>query len=210
MPSAPPPDGAGRGGRRGRVRKHRRGTARRPLPPREPRARALRTLDVLINNADIGPNAPFDAPKVDEWEQMIDINIKGVLYGIAAALPVFRRQGYGHVVNTASTRAFSSGRTCRLRRHEIRGALHLRRPAPRSRRQPARNGRLPGVRPHRLRRHVDQRRPVSPLDQGTRPDGHPACRDRLRDRATRQHRYRRDRRAPHRPGVRWSTRWPRA
>jgi len=63
-------------------------------------------LDVLINNAGIGPNAPFDDLKVEEWEQMIDINIKGVLYGIAAALSVFRRQGYGHIVNTASTAGF--------------------------------------------------------------------------------------------------------
>jgi NADP-dependent 3-hydroxy acid dehydrogenase YdfG len=41
--------------------------------------------------------------RVEDWEEMIDINIKGVLYGIAAALPVFRKQGFGHFVNTAST-----------------------------------------------------------------------------------------------------------
>jgi NADP-dependent 3-hydroxy acid dehydrogenase YdfG len=63
-------------------------------------------LDVLINNAGIGPNAPFDDLRVEEWTQMIDINVKGVLYGIAAALPVFREQGAGHVINTASTAAF--------------------------------------------------------------------------------------------------------
>jgi len=40
--------------------------------------------------------------RVDDWEEMIDINIKGVLYGIAAALPVFRKQGFGHIINTAS------------------------------------------------------------------------------------------------------------
>lgn len=57
----------------------------------------------LINNAGIGPNAPFDDLEVDEWEQMIGINIKGVLNGIAAALPVFREQGSGHVINIAST-----------------------------------------------------------------------------------------------------------
>jgi len=60
-------------------------------------------LDVLINNAGIMPVSPLDDLRVEDWEDMIDINIKGVLYGIAAALPLFRRQGFGHFVNTAST-----------------------------------------------------------------------------------------------------------
>jgi NADP-dependent 3-hydroxy acid dehydrogenase YdfG len=60
-------------------------------------------LDVLVNNAGIGPISPLDELRVDEWDEMIDINIKGVLNGIAAALPVFRKQGFGHFVNTAST-----------------------------------------------------------------------------------------------------------
>ncbi|MDB5274996.1 MAG: putative short-chain dehydrogenase/oxidoreductase [Chitinophagaceae bacterium] len=60
-------------------------------------------LDVLISNAGIAPNAPLDALAVEDWEAMIDVNIKGVLYGIAAALPVFRAQGSGHFVNTLST-----------------------------------------------------------------------------------------------------------
>jgi NADP-dependent 3-hydroxy acid dehydrogenase YdfG len=60
-------------------------------------------LDVLFSNAGIGPIAPMDDLKVDEWDAMIDVNIKGVLYGIAAALPVFRKQGFGHFVHTAST-----------------------------------------------------------------------------------------------------------
>jgi NADP-dependent 3-hydroxy acid dehydrogenase YdfG len=60
-------------------------------------------LDVLVNNAGIGPISPLDDLRVEEWEEMIDINIKGVLYGIAAALPVFRKQGFGHFINTAST-----------------------------------------------------------------------------------------------------------
>jgi len=60
-------------------------------------------LDVLVNNAGIAPIAPLDDLRVQEWEDMIDINIKGVLYGIAAALPVFRKQGFRHFVNTAST-----------------------------------------------------------------------------------------------------------
>ncbi len=59
-------------------------------------------IDVLINNAGLMAIAPLTARKVDEWERMIDINIKGVLYGIAAALPVFQTQGSGHFINLAS------------------------------------------------------------------------------------------------------------
>lgn len=60
-------------------------------------------LDVLINNAGVMPISPLDDLRVDDWNLMIDVNIKGVLYGIAAALPVFRQQGFGHFVNIAST-----------------------------------------------------------------------------------------------------------
>ncbi|NYZ12972.1 SDR family oxidoreductase [Azospirillum sp. RWY-5-1] len=60
-------------------------------------------LDVLVNNAGIGPISRFDALRVDDWDAMIDVNIKGVLYGIAAALPVFARQRGGHIVNVIST-----------------------------------------------------------------------------------------------------------
>src|SRR5881296_3131758 len=60
-------------------------------------------LDVLVNNAGVMPISPLDDLRVEDWDEMIDINIKGVLYGIAAALPVFRKQGFGHFVNTAST-----------------------------------------------------------------------------------------------------------
>jgi NADP-dependent 3-hydroxy acid dehydrogenase YdfG len=60
-------------------------------------------LDVLFSNAGVVPISPLDDLRVEDWEEMIDINIKGVLYGIAAALPVFRKQGFGHFVNTAST-----------------------------------------------------------------------------------------------------------
>lgn len=65
-------------------------------------------LDVLFNNAGVMPVSPLDDLRVEDWEQMIDINIKGVLYGIAAALPVFRKQGFGHFVNTASTAAYKT------------------------------------------------------------------------------------------------------
>jgi NADP-dependent 3-hydroxy acid dehydrogenase YdfG len=60
-------------------------------------------LDVLVNNAGIGPISRFDALKVNDWKPMIDASIKGVLYGIAAALPAFRRQGSGQFVNVVST-----------------------------------------------------------------------------------------------------------
>ncbi|MFD9355723.1 SDR family oxidoreductase [Streptomyces sp. NPDC060031] len=60
-------------------------------------------LDVLVSNAGIGLISPLDDLRVEDWEEMIDVNLKGVLYGIAAALPVFRGQGFGHFVNTVST-----------------------------------------------------------------------------------------------------------
>lgn len=62
-------------------------------------------LDVLISNAGNGAISPLDELKVEDWDEMIDINIKGVLYGIAAALPVFRKQGFGHFIHTGSTAA---------------------------------------------------------------------------------------------------------
>lgn len=49
-------------------------------------------LDVLVSNAGVGLISPMDELRVEDWEEMIDVNLKGVLYGIAAALPVFRRQ----------------------------------------------------------------------------------------------------------------------
>lgn len=64
-------------------------------------------LDVLVSNAGVMPISPLDDLCVEEWDEMIDVNIKGVLYGIAAALPIFRAQGFGHFVNTASTAAHS-------------------------------------------------------------------------------------------------------
>ena len=60
-------------------------------------------LDVLVASAGIGPIAPIDDLPVDDWDAMIDINLRGLLYGIAAALPVFRDQGTGHFVTVIST-----------------------------------------------------------------------------------------------------------
>ena len=62
-------------------------------------------LDVLFSNAGAMPIGPFDELAVEDWETMVDVNIKGVLYGIAAALPIFRQQGSGHFIHTASTAA---------------------------------------------------------------------------------------------------------
>ncbi|MBZ9935920.1 SDR family oxidoreductase [Mesorhizobium sp. BR1-1-16] len=60
-------------------------------------------LDVIVNNAGISPISRFDALRVEDWDAMIDVNLRGTLYGIAAALPVFQRQQSGHVVNVVST-----------------------------------------------------------------------------------------------------------
>ena len=60
-------------------------------------------LDVLVSNAGIARTGPVGDLDVEGWDAMIDINVRGVLYGIAAALPVFRRQGSGHLVTTVST-----------------------------------------------------------------------------------------------------------
>jgi NADP-dependent 3-hydroxy acid dehydrogenase YdfG len=59
-------------------------------------------LDVLVGNAGIGPISRLDELRVADWEEMIDVNLKGFLYGIAAALPVFRKQGFGHFVTIVS------------------------------------------------------------------------------------------------------------
>ncbi|MFC8241779.1 SDR family oxidoreductase [Streptomyces chartreusis] len=59
-------------------------------------------IDVLINNAGVMPLSPVGDLRIAEWEQMIDVNLRGVLYGIAAVLPRMRRQGDGHIVNVAS------------------------------------------------------------------------------------------------------------
>jgi len=66
---------------------------------------AVRTfgrIDVMINNAGLMPQALLELLKVDEWDRMIDVNIKGVLYGVAAALPHMKEQKSGHFINVSS------------------------------------------------------------------------------------------------------------
>jgi NADP-dependent 3-hydroxy acid dehydrogenase YdfG len=60
-------------------------------------------IDVVINNAGVMPLSQLEELKVDEWNRMIDVNLRGVLHGIAAALPVMKKQGHGHFVNVSST-----------------------------------------------------------------------------------------------------------
>lgn len=60
-------------------------------------------LDVIVNNAGISQLSRIDELDIEGWEEMIDINLKGVLYGMAAAIPVFRQQQSGHIVNIIST-----------------------------------------------------------------------------------------------------------
>jgi len=59
-------------------------------------------IDVLINNAGVMPLSPLSALKLDEWEKMVDVNIKGVLWGIASVLPVMERKNSGHIINIGS------------------------------------------------------------------------------------------------------------
>ena len=63
---------------------------------------AYERIDVLVNNAGLMPLSPLDQTKVDEWDKMVDVNIKGVLYAIAAVLPIMRQQKSGHVINLSS------------------------------------------------------------------------------------------------------------
>ena len=60
-------------------------------------------LDVIVNNAGVSQLSRIDELDIDGWEEMIDINLKGVLYGMAAAIPVFKQQQSGHIVNIIST-----------------------------------------------------------------------------------------------------------
>jgi NADP-dependent 3-hydroxy acid dehydrogenase YdfG len=59
-------------------------------------------IDVILNNAGLMPHSPLERGKVEDWDRMIDVNLKGTLYGIAAALPHMTRQKSGHIINVSS------------------------------------------------------------------------------------------------------------
>jgi NADP-dependent 3-hydroxy acid dehydrogenase YdfG len=59
-------------------------------------------IDVMLNNAGLMPHSPLERLKIDDWNRTIDVNIKGVLYGIAAALPYMKQQKAGHMINVSS------------------------------------------------------------------------------------------------------------
>lgn len=66
-------------------------------------------IDVILNNAGLMPSSMLDKLKIDEWDQMIDVNVKGVLYGIAAALPYMKEQKSGHIINVSSVAGHKVG-----------------------------------------------------------------------------------------------------
>ncbi len=69
-------------------------------------------VDVIVNNAGVMPLSPVEALHTDEWDQMLDINVKGVLHGISAVLPAMKRQGRGQIINVSSvggTKAVATG-----------------------------------------------------------------------------------------------------
>jgi NAD(P)-dependent dehydrogenase (short-subunit alcohol dehydrogenase family) len=63
-------------------------------------------IDVILNNAGLMPHSPLERLRIDDWDRMIDVNLKGVLYGIAAALPHMTRQKSGHIINVSSVAAY--------------------------------------------------------------------------------------------------------
>lgn len=90
-------------------------------------------IDVIVNNAGVMPLSPLSSLKVDEWNQMIDVNIRGVLNGIAAVLPLMEAQGFGQVIKYLVDRrslgiADGRGVLC----DQIRGACDFGRPASRN------------------------------------------------------------------------------
>lgn len=68
-------------------------------------------VDVMINNAGIMPVSLLRDLRVNEWDAMIDVNLRGVLYGIAAVLPVMRKQKFGHIISTSSLAGIKVGKT---------------------------------------------------------------------------------------------------
>lgn len=69
-------------------------------------------VDVIVNNAGVMPLSKLDALKVDEWDRMIDVNIRGVLHGIAATLPLMKQQGFGQIISLSSIGGHAVWPTC--------------------------------------------------------------------------------------------------
>jgi NAD(P)-dependent dehydrogenase (short-subunit alcohol dehydrogenase family) len=88
-------------------------------------------IDVMINNAGLMPQALLERLQVDQWDRMIDVNLKGVLYGIAAALPHMKQQKAGHVINVSSVAGYKVEPRLRgLRGHQTCRAGAFRRTTP--------------------------------------------------------------------------------
>jgi len=80
-------------------------------------------IDVMINNAGLMPHSPLERLKIDDWNQTIDVNIKGVLYGIAAALPYMKQQKAGHIINVSSVaghKVHAGGAVYAATKHAVR------------------------------------------------------------------------------------------
>lgn len=80
-------------------------------------------VDVMVNNAGLMPSSTLDRLKVDDWDRMIDVNLKGVLYGIAAALPHMQRQKSGHFINVSSVaghKVHAGGAVYAATKHAVR------------------------------------------------------------------------------------------
>ncbi|RUT24750.1 oxidoreductase [Asaia sp. W19] len=66
-------------------------------------------VDVLINNAGLMPHSPLEKRRIEDWDRMIDVNLKGTLYGIAAVLPQMQKQKSGHIINVSSVAGHKVG-----------------------------------------------------------------------------------------------------
>lgn len=80
-------------------------------------------VDVIFNNAGLMPLSPLESLRIDEWDRMIDVNMKGTLYGIAAALPYMKEQKSGHIINVSSVyghKAVATGAVYCATKHAVR------------------------------------------------------------------------------------------
>lgn len=85
--------------------------------------KTLGRVDVIFNNAGLMPLSPLESLRIDEWNQMIDVNLKGTLYGIAAVLPIFKEQKSGQVINVSSVyghKTVATGAVYCATKHAIR------------------------------------------------------------------------------------------